>query len=71
MNQARATEYRIIRRLVDGSDVVDGRARGRLAECLICGVAGAAALVLLGSHVPELLWAGLAASVVFSLGLPD
>lgn len=71
MNQARAAEYQIIRRVVGNPAGTGGEARGRLVECLICGVAGAAGLVLLGSYVPELMWAALAASVVFSLGLPD
>lgn len=70
MNHARTTEYQIIRSLLERRDDAGGEGRGRLVECLICGLAGAAGLVLLGSHVPELLWAGLAATVVFSLGIP-
>ena len=71
MNQARTTEYRIIRNLVERRDDAGMERRGRLVESLICSLAVAAGLVLLGSNIPELLWAGLAASVVFTLGVPD
>ncbi len=69
MNHAKALEYRITRNLLRDRGLPRQQAVTRLAETVIRVLAAAAAIALLGAHVPELLWAGLAASVVYTLGL--
>ena len=68
MGHARAAEYRIVRDLIRRREGRSLQAPDRAAETVIRVLAGTAGLLLLGSLVPELLWAALAASVVFALG---
>jgi hypothetical protein len=69
MTPARALEFRITRKLVQGRKAYSGSVATRLAETVIRVLAAIAVVVLLGAQLPELLWAGMAASVVYTLGL--
>jgi predicted small integral membrane protein len=69
MNAARALEYRITRSLTEVRPGLRVDLASRVAERLIKVLAATAVVALLGAVTPELLWAGLAASVVFALGL--
>ena len=69
MNSARALEYRITRSLLKGRPGFHVTLASRVAERMIKVLAATAVLALLGAFTPELLWAGLAASVVVALGL--
>ena len=69
MNAARVLEYRITRNLPEARQRPRVDRASRVAERLIKVLAATAVVALLGAVTPELLWAGLAASVVFALGL--
>ncbi len=70
MTTTRALEYRIARQLRDRRDTAGGRYGARIAERLITFAAVGAALALLGTCAPELLWALVAGAVVLTLGTP-
>ena len=69
MNASRAVEYRVTRRLLQSRDsgLTPWRS-SRLAETLITTATVTALLVLTGSYLQELLWVGLAAGAVLTLG---
>ena len=69
MSPARALEYRITRHLVQGPRRCSPPVASRLAETVIKVLAAIAVVTLLGTQLPELLWAGMAVSVVYTLGL--
>ena len=69
MDHSRALEYRITRSLINARPGSHVTPAFRVAEQLIKVLAATAVVALLGAVTPELLWAGLAASVVFALGL--
>ena len=69
MSSTKALEYRITERLIGKRRIPPGGDNRRLAEFVIRGLAVVAVAVLVGVHLPELLWAGIAASVVYTLGL--
>ena len=68
MTSARAIEYRITRDLTNGAVSQPPGLSERLVQRLIAVAAGAGGLLLLGSYAPELVGAGLAASLVWTLG---
>ncbi|RLQ23042.1 hypothetical protein DWB85_03430 [Seongchinamella sediminis] len=68
MTSSRAIEYRINRHLAGHAPQRRRTGRRRLVEQLIAVTATASGLLLFGSYMPELVAAGLAASMVWSLG---
>ena len=68
MNHAKALEYRITRSLLRDREPGPGSRMTRVAEIVIRLLAVSAAVALVGAHVPELLWAGVAASIIYTLG---
>jgi hypothetical protein len=69
MNHAKALEYRITRGLVRAGRPVRRPRATRVAEAVIRLLAATATVALLGAHLPELLWAVLAASLIYALGV--
>lgn len=69
MTHARAVEYRITRNLLQQRSGAGRRLPpAGVVERLICSIALAAAMLLFGSFVPELLGVLVAASLVLALG---
>ena len=68
MNHAKALEYRITRSLLRDREPGPGSRMTRVAEIVIRLLAISAAVALVGAHVPELLWAGVGASIIYTLG---
>jgi hypothetical protein len=68
MTTARFIEYRITRDLLQRRQREPVSTRHPAAERLITVTAVTAAMLLLGSYAPELLWALLAGAAVLTLG---
>ena len=69
VSSTKALENRITARLVGKHRIDRGRHATGLAETVIRGLSVVAVTVLVGAQLPELLWAGVAASMVYALGL--
>lgn len=69
MSSTKTLENRITARLLGKQKIASGRHATGLAETVIRGLSVVAVTVLVGAQLPELLWAGVAASTVYALGL--
>lgn len=69
MTPTKTLEQQITRNLMQDRENYPGLSATRAAELVIRLAAATAVVALLGIQLPELLWAGLAASAVYVLGL--
>jgi hypothetical protein len=69
MNYDKVLEYRITRGLVRAGRPGRRPRATLVAETVIRLLAATAAVALVGAHLPELLWAGLGASLIYALGM--
>lgn len=69
MTPTKTLEHRIIRDMMHVREDFRGMPATRVAEMVIRLAAATAVVALLAIQLPELLWAGVAASAVYALGL--
>ena len=69
MTSTKTVEHRIIRDMMQAREDYPGLPATRAAEMVIRLAAATAVVALLAIQLPELLWAGVAASAIYVLGL--